>query len=292
MKIGTRELSASSMPYLISETSINHNGSLDRAMEMIGVAKDAGVDAVKFQTFHADDVCSPDQMYTYQSQGQEVTEPRIEIFRRSELPDEAWPKLKAECDRIGITFLSTPETPRDLDILLPLGIPAIKIGSDNLTRHSMLRYCARDEVGLPIILSCGMSNFSEVMEALAVTRPDNSAVLVCTSMYPCEAEYVNLLRIATLKHWLPQVPIGYSDHTLGSMAAVMATAMGATIIETHFSLDEKLPGPEHRWAKTPAGLAQWAADIREAHIMRGDGVVAPGKKEAENKSLYQRTEKA
>ncbi len=254
------------------------------------MAKDAGCEAVKFQTFHAADVCDPAQMYTYTSQRREVTEPRIEIFRRSELPDDAWPKLKAECDRIGITFLSTPETPRDLDILLPLGIPAIKIGSDNLCNYAMLKHCARDEVGLPIILSCGMSNLSEVVAALAITGTENTALLVCTSNYPTEAPDVNLLRIATLKYWYPQMPIGYSDHTLGSMAAVMATAMGAAIIETHFSLDENLPGPEHSWAKTPAGLAQWVADIREAHIMRGDGVVAPGKKEAENKVAYQRKE--
>lgn len=290
MKIADYEIGHGNPPFLIAEASINHNGSLDRAIKMISVAKAAGCNAVKFQTFSAVDVCDPAQMYTYQSQGKEVTEPRINIFLRTELPESAWPKLKAECDRVSILFMSTPETPNDLDILLRVGIPAIKIGSDNLTNLPMLRYCARDDVNLPILLSCGMGSAEELKKAVDIIIAITIAYIpmVCTSEYPCPSESVNLLRVSKMIKTFGN-PVGFSDHTIGSLAACLALAAGASVFETHFTLDNNLPGPEHSWAKNPTELSQWVTDIRTAHTMMGSGIIAPSKAELENKARYQRT---
>ena len=212
MKIAGHEIGNGNPPFLIAEASINHNGSIDRAMEMITVARDAGCQIIKFQTFKATDVCDPKQMYTYKSQGEEVTEPRINIFLRTELPESAWPILKAECDRVGIIFLSTPETPNDLDILLRVGIPAIKIGGDNLTNLPMLRYCGKEDIGLPILLSCGMCVDGEIRRALnAIGRHTPVALMVCTSEYPCPSEHANLKRITNFIGSTDAV--GFSDHT-------------------------------------------------------------------------------
>lgn len=284
MLIG-RPIGPEHLPFTIAETSLNHCGSLARALAMIRLAKEAGCDAVKFQTFRAEDVCPPDQVWTYRTQGKTVTEPRIEVFRRCELPDAAWPALKAECDRQGIVFLSTPETPRDLDFLLELGIPAIKIGSDNLTNRPMLQACAL--AGKPIILSTGMSDWVEIAMAMGILG--RAALLVCTSEYPCPPEAANLGRIATLRNNFASSPIGLSDHTQGTTAAVAAVAMGASILECHFTLDRKLPGPDHWWAKTPEQLKQWAHHIREAWTMLGSGSFTLSEQEQEAKERYQRS---
>ena len=282
MLIGTRKVGIGYPPFLIAEASINHQGSIDQALAMIHVAKQSGCDAVKFQTFKAEDVCDPKQMYTYGK----ITEPRIDIFRRCELPETAWPILKAECDKIGIMFMSTPETPADLDILLKVGISVIKIGSDNLTNLPMLRYCARDEVGLPVIISTGMSDMGELRRALWIL--DNPIIMVCTSQYPCSIDSLNLRRITYLLAEFNASEIGFSDHSLGSVAAPLALASGASVFETHFTLDNNLPGPEHWWAKNPSGLESWVTDIKDAYTMMGSGELSLGKTDLENKMQYQR----
>jgi N,N'-diacetyllegionaminate synthase len=287
-------------PFLISEVGLNHNGSLDRAMEMIGAAKVAGVDAVKFQTFKAAGVCDAEQVYTYRQyycQGigapilTEITEPRINIFRRCELPEVAWWRIKHECDKQGVIFLSTPQNPSDLVLLLDVGIPAIKIGSDDATNHEMLRYCARDDVGLPIILSTGMCDGKEIGAALdAIGRHTPCVLMVCTSEYPCAPDSVNVRRVESLRHSADAV--GFSDHTIGTTAAIAATALGACVFECHFTLDHDLPGPDHWWSRDVSQLRAWVDAIHEAHVMLGDGAVKPSAKELEAKGKYQRTQPA
>lgn len=296
--IAGRVLGPGHPPFTVAECSINHNGSLDLALEMARVAKACGCDCVKFQTFSASGVCPPDQMYTYRSQGHTITEKRINIFRRAELPDSAWPIIKAECDKQGIIFLSTPQNPSDLDLLLKVGIPAIKIGSDDATNLEMLRYCSRDEVGLPVFLSSGMCGGAEIHAALETlgycdTNMPQIVLMVCASEYPCPPEDVNLTRLTTLRRcYGDRLLLGFSDHTVENTASVMAVALGACVLETHFTLDANLPGPEHCWAREPHRLRAWVRDIREAYTMLGDGIVRPSAAELTNKAQYQRRKTA
>lgn len=276
-------------PFTIGEVGLNHQGSIERALEMIRVAAKCGVDCVKFQTFRAEGVCDADQMYTYKQGDCEITERRISIFKRCELPERAWPILKAECEKRGVIFMSTPQNPSDLDILLKVGIPAIKVGSDDLTNFPMLRYCSRDDIALPIILSCGMSNMNEVMGALGIVggltgRP--TAVLVCTSQYPCPPTEANLSRITTLRKL--GIPIGFSDHTQNSHAAMVASALGACIFEKHFTLNNNELGPDHAFSAAPHELMMWVKAIKEAKTLLGSGEVLPSARELENKRKYQR----
>ena len=284
MRIGPHEVGL--RPIVIAEIGLNHCGSMERAIEMIHAAKSAGCDIAKFQTFTAIDVCPPDQVWTYRSQGEMVTEHRIDIFKRCELPEAAWPILKAECERQGILFMSTPETPADLALLLKVGIPAVKVASDNATNMPMLRACARS--GLPVILSTGMCNLTEVAGAILTQWDGLRAVLVCSSEYPCPPESANLSRITTLRKISASIPVGFSDHTEGTTAAVTAVGLGACIFETHFTLSRDLPGPDHWWAKTPDELGRWARDIRAAEAMMGSGLMAPSAAERAVKAAYQR----
>lgn len=287
MRIGDRIIGDGNPPFVIAEAGLNHNGSLERALRMVRIARDAGCDAVKFQTFKAAGVCDAEQMYSYLSQGAMVTERRIEIFKRCELPEAAWPVIKAECDSLGIVFMSTPQNPSDLDILLRVGVPAIKIGSDDLTNEEMLRYCSRDDVGLPIILSTGMSTGDEIIQALNITGWSNVAVLACTSQYPTPPAECNVRRVETLRSVLG-VPSGLSDHSQGNTAAVMAVALGASIIEFHFTEDPLLPGPDHSWAKSIFQIVMYVKAIREAYEALGGGQLVLSETERANKARYQR----
>lgn len=290
VEIASRPVGPGHPPFVVAEVGINHNGDLDRALEMVHVAAKAGCDAVKFQTFRAEEfVNDPAQMFTYRSQGGEVTESMLAMFRRHELPESAWPVIRAECARAGILFFSTPQNPSDLDILLGVGVPAVKVGSDDFTNLPLLKRYARS--GLPLILSTGMSDLAEAHQALeAVGALDGYPVilLVCTSQYPTPEADVHLARIATLRAAFPPVPIGFSDHTAGPLASALATALGACLLEKHFTLSHDLPGPDHWFSEDPDGLAAWVSAIRAAHRMLGSPLVRPTAVERGNKREYQR----
>jgi len=288
--IGGHAIGADFQPYVVAEVGINHNGELERALEMIHVAKSAGCDAVKFQTFKAKEfVNDPSQMYTYRSQGKEVTESMLTMFERYELPERAWGTIKTECEKEGITFFSTPQNRSDLDMLCEVGVPAIKVGSDDFTNLPLLKSYA--DTDLPLILSTGMSNLAEAYQALeAVGAFDGYPVilLVCTSQYPTPPDDTHLARITTLRGAFPMVPIGFSDHTRGSLASSLAVALGAVFLEKHFTLDHNLPGPDHWFSEDPVGLTQWVESIRSAHNMLGSPVVRPTEVERNNKREFQR----
>ena len=276
MLIGTRRIGHGERPYIIAEAAFNHNGSLGRAKAMIGTAAWAGCDAIKFQTYKTGEFCQPD-------------DPHWEDFKRGELPDEAWSELKMMCEECDITFLSTPQNPSDLDLLLKVGIPAIKIGSDDFTNLPMLRYCSTDDIALPLILSCGMADLRDVILTLsAINKRRQVAILVCTSQYPCPAEECNIRRITSLRKAFPWVPIGFSDHTVGVHAATIAASLGACIFEGHFTLDRELPGPDHRWCMLPPQLAEWVQAIRDTPIMLGTGKMELSEAEREQRRKYQR----
>ena len=288
-KIGNRIIDSNETPYCIEEVGINHNVEIDRAFKMIKVAKDSGADAVKFQTFRAAEFCGESQQFSYQSQGKAVTESMLEMFHRYEFTREQWFEIKKECDKQSITFMSTPQNQTDLDLLLEIGIPAIKVGSDDLTNTPLIRSYA--EVKLPLILSSGMSDLAEVYNSINIAGGFDGhpiALLLCTSQYPTPAEEVNLTKLQTLKNALPGITIGFSDHTKGQLASSLAVVLGATILEKHFTLDHDLPGPDHWFSENPDGLKEWVNSIQTAYIMKGNPVVRPTSLEVGNKKEFQR----
>lgn len=275
--INNRHIGPGHPPFIIAEAGINHNGELDKALAMVSVAKAAGADAIKFQTFKAEEfVGDPEQTYTYRSQGGEVTESMLTMFRRCELERSSWFAIKAECERQGITFLSTPQNRSDLDLLLEVGIGAIKVGSDDFTNLPLIRSYAT--TGLPLILSCGMSDLGEIFRSLeTVGALDGypTVLLLCTSQYPTPPEDVNLRKLVTLQAAFPSLTVGFSDHTQGPLASSLATALGASLFEKHFTLDHDLPGPDHWFSESPLELSAWVAAIRQSHQMLGSATVRP-----------------
>ncbi|MDR6236064.1 N-acetylneuraminate synthase family protein [Pseudomonas oryzihabitans] len=288
--IAGREIGPAHPPYCIAEVGINHNGDLDTALRLIEVAKSAGADAVKFQTFKAEDFCGdPEQTFTYRSQGRTITEPMLEMFQRYQFTPAQWQAIKAHCLQVGITFFSTPQNRPDLDLLLQLGVPAIKVGSDDFTNLPLLESYAGE--GLPLILSCGMSDLAEVHQALETVgwfagRP--LVLLLCTSQYPTPPGDVHLSRLTTLQQAFPGLTVGFSDHTQGPLAAALAFALGARVFEKHFTLDHDLPGPDHWFSEDPQGLALWVEHIHRAASMMGRPYVRPTAEELQNKREFQR----
>ena len=278
-------------PYIVAEAGINHNGELATALEMVRVARQAGADAIKFQTFKAAEfVADSQQMFTYRSQGRDVTESMLAMFQRYELPRTAWFTIKAECVRQEIQFISTPQNRSDLELLLEVGVPAVKIGSDDFTNLPLIRSYA--QTGLPLILSCGMSDLAEVHQALDAAGALDGypvALLLCTSQYPTPPQDVNLLKLRTLQRAFPGLVTGLSDHTQGSLASALAVALGAMIFEKHFTLDHDLPGPDHWFSEDPASLAQWISHIRLAACMLGGEMVRPTAAELEMRKIARRS---
>lgn len=291
LKINGRLIGKDYLPFIIAEAGINHNGELEKAFQMIGVAKRAGVDAVKFQTFKAKEfVGDPGLTYTYRSQGKEVTESMLEMFKRYEFDRDEWVLVKKKCDEEGITFLSTPQNCSDLDLLLELGVSVIKVGSDDFTNIPLLRKYAQTK--LTMILSCGMSDLGEAYQALdAIGSLDGypTVLMLCTSEYPTPPEDVNLLKLNTLAGAFPMIHMGFSDHTQGPLAASLAVVLGAAVFEKHFTLDRALPGPDHWFSEDQDGLKQWADSIKTAWVMKGEASVRPTEAEKQMRVLARRS---
>ena len=196
IKINNQIIDDNSIPFIIAEAGINHNGEISKALEMISVAKKAGADAIKFQTFKASGILLDKSLtYTYRSQGKEVKESMYEMFERCEFVDDEWKKIKQKCIEENILFLSTPENQSDLELLLELGIQAIKVGSDDFTNIPLLRDYTKTK--LPLIISCGMANLNEIRTTLeAIDALENYPIILMltTSEYPTEQKNVNLLK--------------------------------------------------------------------------------------------------
>tara|TARA_B110000263_G_scaffold233864_1_gene231094 strand:- start:912 stop:1967 length:1056 start_codon:yes stop_codon:yes gene_type:complete len=278
-------------PFIISEVGINHNGDVNNALKMIDVAKAAGVNAVKFQTFRANEfVLDSRQMYTYKSHGTEITESMLEMFKRYELSKEDWVKIKNKCDEENILFLSTPQNKTDLDLLLELGITAIKVGSDDFTNLPLIKDYA--STGLPLLLSCGMADQDEIHQSLnAIGALDGypTVLLLTTSIYPTPPNEVNLLKLKTLENIFPDIPLGYSDHTQGSLASSLAVASGAVVFEKHFTLDHNMPGPDHWFSEDPKGLKEFVSTIKNAFLMLGSSLLKPSEKEILMRDIARRS---
>lgn len=290
VRIGSRKVGRGRPAFIVAEVGINHNGEVERAREMIRAAAACGVDAVKFQTFQAEEfVGDPTLTYTYTSQGSPVTESMRALFKRHELAFGALGDLKAEADRCGVLFFSTPSGERAMQCLLEVGVPCVKVGSDDLTHLALLRELARFR--LPMVLSTGMATEAEVREAIRVVRQARNSQIIllhCVSIYPTPDLACNLRRIESLRRRFPY-PVGYSDHSEGIDAARLAVSLGAVMIEKHFTLDKNLSGPDHHFSADPAEMAALVREVRRAERMLGAGRIAPGPEEREMKRLCRRS---
>ncbi len=262
--------------FVIAEVGVNHNGDLAMAKKLVDVAVEGGADAVKFQTFFTEDLVLPGAgMASYQIRNTGREETQFEMLKRLELSREQHAALRSYCDQRGIQFLSTPHSgPRSADLLRDVGVRAFKVGSGDLTNLPFLEYLAK--MGKPIFLSTGMSDLEEVSEAVRTIRGTGNrelTLLHCTSQYPCPPEQVNLRAMETLRSAF-DVPVGYSDHTIGPDAAIVATVMGAVCLEKHITLDRNLPGPDHLASMEPADFRDYVRRVRDAE--KGAAALDPG----------------
>jgi len=269
IKIGKNLIGKGEPCFIIAEAGVNHNGSLDLAKKLIDAACKAGVDAVKFQTFKAEDLVTENaNMFEYQKKNTGENCSQLTFLKRMELKYDDFLKLKEYCDKKGILFLSTPHTEGAVDFLEPL-VPAYKIGSGDLTNIPVLEKIAKK--GKPIILSTGMANLKEVKDAVkAIKRAGNSRIVLlhCTTNYPCPIEEVNLKAMLTLKKEF-NLPVGYSDHTEGIVVPAAAVALEARVIEKHFTLDNRLIGPDHKASLEPNKLKEMVVAIRKTEQVLG-----------------------
>jgi N-acetylneuraminate synthase/N,N'-diacetyllegionaminate synthase len=267
VKIGNRLVGDGEPAFVVAEVGVNHNGNLGLALKLVDTAKEAGADGVKFQTWKTEEIVTEDvakPKYQKTSAGQS----QYEMLKKLELSDDVFRQVAEYSRSIGITFLSTPEGEACTDFIDELGVPAFKIGSADLTNHPHLTYIAKKKK--PIILSTGMATLEEVKEAVKVIEStgNNKIILLhCTSNYPASLESVNLRAMTTLKKEF-RVPIGYSDHTIGIGVAIMATLLGASVIEKHFTLNKEFPGPDHKASLEPPELKEMIKGIRVAERNR------------------------
>ncbi len=290
LTIGNREIGPGRPCFIIAEVGVNHNGDPDLALEMIDAVAAAGVDCVKFQTFHADEFMnSPDQFYEYRSQGKLVKESMLAMFKRLELKQEAFAVLFEHARKRGILALSTPTDRQAVDLLERIGTPAFKIGSDDIVYTPFIQHVAGKKK--PVIISCGMANASDVdraVDAVLSQGNDQLAILHCVSLYPTPPAEVNLRRISTLQA-MYDFPIGYSDHTDGISACLGAVALGACLLEKHFTLDKNLSGPDHWFSADPHELKALVDQVRIMEAQLGHGRIWPSAGEREMASACRRS---
>lgn len=284
--------------FIIAEAGVNHNGDAARALEMVDVAARAGADAIKFQTFSADKLVSH-QAEKAEYQKRETGEgSQHAMLKALEMSNALHTALIVRCAQAGIEFMSTPFDNEAADMLVGLGMRRIKVPSGEITNHPFLRHLASKDQ--PLIVSTGMATMAEIAEALDVITKVRAArgfaapleavvtVLHCTSNYPAEPGDVNLRAMRTIADETG-VPVGYSDHTLGLAVSTAAVAMGATVIEKHFTLDRTLPGPDHRASLTPDELAALIIQIRMVEAALGSPVKAPTEAELPVRAVARRS---
>ncbi|MEQ8314079.1 MAG: N-acetylneuraminate synthase [Gammaproteobacteria bacterium] len=277
---------------IIAEAGVNHNGSLARAKEMIDVASEAGADFVKFQTFKAERLVTKNaRKADYQIQGTDDSESQYEMLKALELDYDDHVALIDYCAQRSVEFLSTGFDQESVSMLYRLGQRIFKIPSGEITNLPFLKHVG--ELKEKVILSTGMSCMEEVRAALDIltrsgTLLENITVLHCTSEYPTRPEDVNLQALNTLRDSLG-IPVGYSDHTQGIEISIAAVAVGATIIEKHFTLDRSLPGPDHSSSLEPDELKAMIAAVRIIEAARGNGRKLPTNKELENRLVIRKS---
>ena len=277
---------------IIAEAGVNHNGDMALAKKLIAAAADAGADLVKFQTFIASNLVSKSAPKAeYQKNVTDPEESQQEMVRKLELSKENHLELIDECKRKGIGFFSTAFDLESVDLLEEFGSKFVKVPSGELTNLPYLRYLTR--TGKPVLLSTGMANLGEIEAAINVIEQAGTprakiTVLHCTTEYPTPMEDVNLRAMVNIGNALG-VKVGYSDHTSGIEIPIAAVALGATVIEKHFTLDRNLPGPDHRASLEPDELKAMVAGIRNIERALGDGIKRPSPSELKNKPIARKS---
>lgn len=277
---------------IIAEAGVNHNGSLELAKKLVASAAAAGADLVKFQSFITGKSIALDAPKAdYQKSTTDAGESQYEMVRKLELSRADHEELIEECRRHGIGFFSTAFDTDSFDMLLELGLNQVKIPSGELTNLPLLRYMTRH--GLPVILSTGMAGLGDIEAALNVIEQAGTprsliTVLHCTTEYPTPMEDVNLRAMVSLKTAFG-VEVGYSDHTPGIEIPIAAVALGATVIEKHFTLDRQLPGPDHQASLEPQELKAMVDAIRNIERALGDGIKRPSKSELKNQPIARKS---
>lgn len=302
--------------YIIAEAGVNHNGSIDTAKQMIDVAAQAGADAVKFQTFRAERIVSRSAPKAeYQTKTTDITESQFEMIKKLELNEDVHKTLIQYCLKRDIEFLSTPFDIESIDLLAnTLNLSRLKLSSGEITNAPLLLYAAK--TGKPIILSTGMSTLGEIEMALGVLAfgytesgeppslqafetayastlgrialQNKVTLLHCTTEYPAPFAEVNLRAMPTLQQAF-DLPVGYSDHTTGFAIPVAAVALGAVIIEKHFTLNRTLPGPDHKASLEPDELKQMVQSIREVELALGSSIKQPAASELKNRPIARKS---
>lgn len=270
---------------IIAEAGVNHNGSLEIAKKLVDAAAEAGADAVKFQTFTAESLVTKDAPQAeYQTKNIGKTESQFDMLKRLELKREFHPILQKYAAGKGLVFLSTPFSEDEAVFLQSLDVPAFKIPSGEITNIPYLQHIAR--FGKPMIVSTGMANMQEVRDAVAAIHGagnEKIIILHSTSNYPPSPASLNLLAIQTLRDEFQDrhIPIGYSDNgTSGYIADVIAVALGACLVEKHFTLDKNMEGPDHKVSLDPTELKEMVDAIRMTEVMLGTGEKMPAEEEA------------
>lgn len=276
--------------FIIAEAGVNHNGNIETARKLVDVAVKAGADAVKFQTFKAENlVCRDARKADYQMETTDQAESQLEMLKKLELTPEMHEQLTEYCQQKRIMFLSTPFDIDSLHYLMGLGVDIIKLPSGEITNYPLLRAAGR--TGKRIIISSGMSTLNEVREAVQVLKSNGSndvIVLHCNTEYPTPYEDVNLRAMLTLKDKL-NVPTGYSDHTQGIEIPIAAAAMGAVVIEKHFTLDKNMEGPDHKASLEPDELEAMIRAIRNIENALGDAQKEPSESEKRNIGIVRKS---
>lgn len=298
IKISHKNISNHSPTYIIAEAGVNHNGSEELSLEMISVASKSGANAIKFQTFDTNKLVSKDaKSAAYQIKS--TNEPnQFSLLKKLELSRESLLKIFEKCQDLNIEFLSTPFDLDSAGFLVELGMKKIKIPSGEITNLTFIRELA--SFNLPMILSTGMSSIAEVHDAVSEIKKlrklkkfrqplhDVLTILHCTSNYPTKHEDVNLKAIRTLESEF-SIPVGYSDHTPGIDVSPLAVAIGAKVIEKHFTLDKNMIGPDHKASLNPEELSLMIKKIKETEICLGNGIKEPRNSEIAIKEIVRRS---
>lgn len=278
--------------FIIAEAGVNHNGSIELAKKLIDVASKAGSDAVKFQTFKTENLVSKSaQKAEYQKQTTDKEESQFDMIKKLELDIDTHKELIKYCETKGIMFMSTPFDLDSVDMLNKLGLEVFKIPSGEITNLPYLRKIGK--LNKKIVLSTGMATMDEVGDALNIlieagTEKENITVLHANTMYPTPMEDVNLNAMLSIKKEY-DVEIGYSDHTLGIEVDIAAVAMGAKIIEKHFTLDKTMDGPDHKASLEPSELIAMVKGIRNIDLALGDSIKKPSKSETPNMEIARKS---
>jgi N,N'-diacetyllegionaminate synthase len=277
---------------IIAEAGVNHNGKIDLAKRLVNVAAEAGADLVKFQTFKATRLATKSATKaSYQKKNISKDQSQFEMLRRLELTEKMHEVLLSHCKKKKISFFSSGFDIQSLDYLNSLGLKRFKIPSGEITNLPYLRHIGT--FGKPLILSTGMATLYEIEDALKVLekvgiRRKNITILHCNTEYPTSMADVNLRAMCTIRDRFG-VAVGYSDHTLGFEVAIAAVALGATVIEKHFTLNRNLSGPDHKASLEPKELADMVSRIRNIEKALGDGIKQPSKSELKNKLIVRKS---